>query len=51
MDWSVVAMGCALVLMSLAIRWWERTEVRKGKNPDQSMRFFRVWLPLLMGLG
>ncbi|MFF7979352.1 hypothetical protein ACFZDK_09470 [Streptomyces sp. NPDC007901] len=51
MDWSVVAMGCALVLMSLGIRWWERTEVRKGKSPDQGTRFFRAWLPLLMGLG
>jgi hypothetical protein len=51
MDWSVVAIGCALVLMSLGFRWRERTEVRKGKSPDQGMRFFRVWLPLLMGLG
>ena len=51
MDWSVVAMGCALVLMSLGIRWWERTEVRKGRNPDQGARFLRAWLPLLMGLG
>ncbi|RPE43852.1 hypothetical protein EDD90_7068 [Streptomyces sp. Ag109_O5-1] len=50
MDWSVVAMGCALVLMSLGTRWWERTEVRKGKSPDHSMRFFWAWLPLLMGL-
>jgi hypothetical protein len=51
MDWSVVAMGCALVLMSLGSRWWERTKVRKGDSPDQDMRFFRAWLPLLMGLG
>ncbi|MEU8976091.1 hypothetical protein AB0D11_44160 [Streptomyces monashensis] len=51
MDWSVVALGCALVLVSLGIRWWERTEVRKGKSLDQGMRFFRAWLPLLMGLG
>ncbi|MFG3290257.1 hypothetical protein ACGF3G_15820 [Streptomyces sp. NPDC048179] len=51
MDWSVVAMGCALVLMSLGSRWWERTEVRRGKSPDQDMRFFRAWLPLLVGLG
>lgn len=51
MDWSVVAMGCALVLMGLGIRWGERTEVRKGKNPDQDLRFFRTWFPLLLGLG
>ncbi|QHA04680.1 hypothetical protein GQF42_16510 [Streptomyces broussonetiae] len=51
MDWSVVAMGCVLVLLSLASRWWERTEVRKGRSPDQGMRFFGAWLPLLVGLG
>ncbi|MEV7981628.1 hypothetical protein [Streptomyces sp. NPDC086519] len=51
MDWSVVAMGCSLVLMSLGGQWWERTRVRKGKSPDQDMRFYRAWLPLLVGLG
>jgi hypothetical protein len=51
MDWSVVVMGCLLVLGSLAGRWWERTQVSRGSNPDQSMRFFRVRLPLLMGPG
>jgi hypothetical protein len=51
MDWSVVAMGCLLVLGSLGSRWWERTMVSKGQNPDQGMRFFWAWLPLLMGLG
>ncbi|MGW7407146.1 hypothetical protein ACWGI9_26080 [Streptomyces sp. NPDC054833] len=51
MDWSVVAMGCALVLTSLGGRWWERTKVRKGDSVDQDMRFFWAWLPLLMGLG
>ncbi|MGW1811709.1 hypothetical protein [Streptomyces sp. NPDC002078] len=51
MDWSVVAMGCALVLMSLGSRRWERTKVRKGESPDQGVRSFRVWLPLLIGLG
>ncbi|MFI2207639.1 hypothetical protein ACH47Z_44760 [Streptomyces sp. NPDC020192] len=51
MDWSVVAMGCLLVLMSLGSRWWERTQVRKGKSPDQGMRVFRTWFPLLLGLG
>jgi hypothetical protein len=51
MDWSVVAMGCVLVLGSLAGRWWERTEARKNEHPDQVPRFFWAWLPLLMGLG
>ena len=51
MDWSVVAMGCALVLASLGGRWWERTNVRKGAGSDQGQRFFWAWLPLLMGLG
>jgi hypothetical protein len=51
MDWSVVAMGCALVLGGLGGRWWERTKVREGAGPDQGMRFFWAWLPLLMGLG
>ncbi|MFI6355000.1 hypothetical protein ACIBJF_20630 [Streptomyces sp. NPDC050743] len=50
MDWSVVAMGCSLVLMSLGSRRWERTKVRKGESPDQGMRFFQAWLPLLIGL-
>ena len=51
MDWSVVAMGCVLVLGSVGGRWWERTKVRKNERPDQDVRFFWAWLPLLMGLG
>ncbi|WP_127361562.1 hypothetical protein [Actinacidiphila soli] len=51
MDWSVVAMGCALVHASLGSWWWERTKVRKGRSPDQGMRFIWAWLPLLVGLG
>lgn len=55
MDWSVVAMGCALVLMSLGGRWWERARVRKGvgvdADRDQGTRPFWAWLPLLLGLG
>jgi hypothetical protein len=51
MDWSVVAMGCALVLVGLGGRWWERTRVRAGGGPDQGTRFLWAWLPLLMGLG
>lgn len=51
MDWSLVAMGCALVLASLGSWWWERTKVRKGGSPDQGVRFISAWLPLLMGLG
>ncbi|MFG2777800.1 hypothetical protein ACGFY7_08040 [Streptomyces prunicolor] len=51
MDWSVVAMGCALVLASLGGRWWERTNVRKVAGSDQGTRFFWAWLPILIGLG
>ncbi|MFE9442900.1 hypothetical protein ACFYO2_28800 [Streptomyces sp. NPDC006602] len=51
MDWSVVATGCLLVLGSLAGRWWERTQARKGQGLDQGMRFLWAWFPLLMGLG
>jgi hypothetical protein len=51
MDWSVVAMGSALVLASLGGRWWERTHVREGAGPDQGTRFVWPWIPLLMGLG
>ncbi|MFF3911412.1 hypothetical protein ACFYZJ_37015 [Streptomyces sp. NPDC001848] len=51
MDLSVLAMGCALLLLGLGSRWMERTKGRKGANPDQGTRFFRAWLPLLIGLG
>jgi hypothetical protein len=51
MDWSVVAMGCVLVLGGLGGRWWERTRVGKNERSDQDMRFLWAWLPLLMGLG
>jgi hypothetical protein len=51
MDWSVVAMGCVLVLGSLGGRWWERVKAAKGQGSDQGVRFFWAWLPLLMGLG
>ncbi|MEU0076139.1 hypothetical protein ABZ027_42450 [Streptomyces sp. NPDC006332] len=51
MDWSVVAMGCLLVLGSLIGRWWERTRTRRSEGPDQRLRFLWAWLPLLMGLG
>ncbi|MFD9005365.1 hypothetical protein ACFV0T_31185 [Streptomyces sp. NPDC059582] len=50
MEWSVVALGCVLVLASLGGWWWERTKVQKGASPDQSRRFFAAWLPLLMGV-
>nr|WSY53772.1 hypothetical protein OG999_29130 [Streptomyces sp. NBC_00886] len=53
MDWSVVAMGCALVLAGLGGRWWERARVRKGVGADgfQGMRSYWTWFPLLLGLG
>ncbi|WP_329526769.1 hypothetical protein [Streptomyces sp. NBC_01462] len=40
MGWSLAAMGCLIVLGSLAGRWWERTMVSKGQSPGQVMRFF-----------
>jgi hypothetical protein len=51
MDWSVVAMGCALILAGLGGRRWERAKVREGTASDQSLRFVRAWLPLLLGVG
>ncbi|WP_406456747.1 hypothetical protein OH768_23850 [Streptomyces sp. NBC_01622] len=51
MDWSVVAMGCLLVLMALGGRWWERAKALKGAGPVRGTRFFWAWLPLLLGLG
>jgi hypothetical protein len=50
MDWSVVVMGCLLVLGSLGSRWWERLLVSKGHSPNQGIRFFWAWLPLLVGV-
>ncbi|MGY5044476.1 hypothetical protein ACWDE0_02290 [Streptomyces sp. 900105755] len=51
MDWSVVAMGCVLILGSLGGRWWERAKVPKGDTSDPRARYLWAWLPLLMGLG
>lgn len=51
MDWSVVAMGCALILGGLGSRWWERTRVGQNDHPDNGLRFFSAWFPLLAGLG
>jgi hypothetical protein len=51
MDWSVVAMGGALIFMSVGIWRWRRTKVRMGASPDQGMRFYRAKFPFLMGLG
>ncbi|WP_328747499.1 hypothetical protein OHT57_18340 [Streptomyces sp. NBC_00285] len=51
MDWSVVVMGCLLVLLSFGCRWWERAHVRKGTRSRQGMRFYAIWMPLLIGLG
>ncbi|MFI7497385.1 hypothetical protein ACIBVL_02520 [Streptomyces sp. NPDC049687] len=51
MDWSVVALGCALVLVSLGGRWWERAGRYEGAGADQGGRFLWAWLPLLMGVG
>ncbi|GGU89628.1 hypothetical protein GCM10010260_24830 [Streptomyces filipinensis] len=51
MDWSVVAMGCVLVLGGLGGRRWQRTRVRKNERPEQGRPFIWTWQPLLMGLG
>lgn len=51
MDWSVVAMGGALVFAGLGSRWRERPGVREGRSPGQGVRFFRPWLHILMGVG
>jgi hypothetical protein len=45
MDWSVVAMGCLLVLAGLTGRGSERARAPR----DKDLRFHRAWLPLLMG--
>jgi hypothetical protein len=51
MDWSVVGVGCLLVLLSFGCRWWEQAKMRKGARRRQGMRFYSTWMPLLMGLG
>ena len=51
MDWSVVVMGCVLILVALGGRWWERARGDRGAGPDQGTWFIRAWLPLLLGLG
>ncbi|SEE15077.1 hypothetical protein SAMN05216489_05666 [Streptomyces sp. 3213] len=51
MDWSVVAMGCLLILAALGGRWWERGKVRRGAGPVRGTRFLWVWFPLLLGVG
>ena len=51
MDWSVVAVGCLLVLGSLGSLWWERTRISRGDRPARDGRYFWACLPLLMGLG
>ncbi|MFD4553440.1 hypothetical protein ACFWP5_03805 [Streptomyces sp. NPDC058469] len=52
MGWSVVAVGCALVLAWLGGRWWERARVRRGAGADgdQGARPSWAWFPLLVGL-
>jgi hypothetical protein len=51
MEWSVVAMGGALVFMSVGIWWWRRTKAPMAFSPDQGMRFYRARYSFLMGLG
>jgi hypothetical protein len=49
MDWSVVVMGCLLVLLGVGCRRWEQAKIRKGASPRQGVRLYLI--PLLMGLG
>ncbi|MEU3783641.1 hypothetical protein [Streptomyces sp900129855] len=51
MDWSVVVMGCLLVLLGLGFRRWDQAKMRKGTSPRQGAPFHSRWLPLLLGLG
>lgn len=51
MDWSVVVMGCLLVLLSLGFRPWQQAKIRKGASPRHGAPFISMWLPLLLGLG
>lgn len=50
-DWSVVVMGCLLILLSVGLRWWERVRVRQGGQLGRGARFYWAWLPLLLGVG
>ena len=51
MDWSAVAMGCALVLGGLGLLWWEAAKIRKGESLfHPGGRFYGVWFPVLIGL-
>lgn len=49
MDWSVVVMGCLLVLLGFGCRWWVQTKIRKGASPSQGVRLYLI--PLLIGFG
>ncbi|MFI1091902.1 hypothetical protein [Streptomyces sp. NPDC020917] len=54
MDWSIVVMGCVLVLLAVSRFWWERVKrvrTQKRASAGQAMRHSLAWLPLLMGLG
>lgn len=49
MDWSVVVMGCLLVLLGFGGRRWEQAKIRKGASPRQGVRMYLFLL--LIGLG
>ncbi|MBY8877385.1 hypothetical protein [Actinacidiphila acidipaludis] len=51
MDWSVVVLGCVLILLSAGLFWWQRAKTRKRASPGQVMRHSSAWPPLLMGFG
>ncbi|WP_328554406.1 MULTISPECIES: hypothetical protein [unclassified Streptomyces] len=51
MDWSVVAMGCALIAGSLGVLRGARVDASRGAGPGQGRRSPSAWFPLLlMGL-
>ncbi|MER7565789.1 hypothetical protein ACGFWE_30375 [Streptomyces sp. NPDC048523] len=49
MDWSVVVLGCLLVLLGFGCRWWVQTKIRQGASLRQEVRLSLI--PLLIGLG
>ncbi|MER6563205.1 hypothetical protein ABT300_36855 [Streptomyces sp. NPDC001027] len=51
MDWSVVVMGCLLILLGFGMRRWEQANTRKEASRRQGMPFHSRWLPLLLGVG
>lgn len=49
LTWGVVGIGALLVLVAAYWRLMERERVRRGADAIR-FRFFRVWLPLFIGV-